>query len=201
MADRKMRAFACGVAKTVGERQVRVVVSTPTVDRVGDVVEVGGIDLTEYRRNPIVLCQHDHDEPVARCVEIEVVSGRLEALVQFPPIGTSTKADETYGLIKAGVLNAVSIGFIPREWSDLNDKDPWGGRRYSASEMIEFSIVSVPANPDALIIERAVGGILEADHGSPLVLDSAVTDTFAVDEQRAGEIRALEIRWLEIAAG
>jgi len=67
--------------------------------------------------------------------------------------------------------------------------------------MIEFSIVSVPANPDALIIERSVGGVFSAHHEPQPMPDSAVVDTFTVDEQRAGEIRALEIRWLEIAAG
>lgn len=160
MTEKQVRAFAGGVTKAVGERQVRVVVSTPTVDRSGDVVEVGGIDLTAYRKNPVVLYQHDHDEPVARCVEIGLKEAALEAVVQFPPEGTSAKADEVYGLIKAGVINAASIGFLPKEYSYIDPKEPWNGRRFSSCEMLEFSFVSVPCNPDALIVER---GLLAAE--------------------------------------
>jgi uncharacterized protein len=154
MTEKSLNAYAGGVTKAVGDRQVRVVVSTASVDRHGDIVEITGIELENYRKNPVVLCQHDHDEPIARCVQVGIVNGRLEALVQFPDEGVSSKSDEVYGLVKAGVLNAVSIGFIPMEWSFLDDKNPWEGRRFSRCEMIEFSIVSVPANADALIIER-----------------------------------------------
>jgi len=160
MTDKQVRAFAGGVTKAVGERQVRVVVSTPTVDRSGDVVEVAGIDLTAYRNNPVVLYQHDHDEPVARCIEIGLKGAALEALVQFPPEKTAEKSDEVYGLIKAGVINAASIGFIPKEYDYIDPKEPWSGRRFSSCEMLEFSFVSVPCNPDALIVER---GLLAAE--------------------------------------
>jgi HK97 family phage prohead protease len=154
----QMRAFEGGVTKAVADRQVRAIVSTPRTDRAGDVVEVTGIDLTEYRKNPVVLFAHDHGDPVARCAEIDVVDGALQALVQFPPEGTSRQADEVYGLIKAGVINATSVGFMPKEWSYLDDKAPWGGRRYASVELVEFSFVSVPANPDALVIERSLTG-------------------------------------------
>lgn len=160
MTDMQVRAFAGGVTKAVGERQVRVVVSTPTVDRSGDIVEVAGIDLTAYRKNPVVLYQHDHDEPVARCIEIDLKGAALEALVQFPPEKTAEKSDEVYGLIKAGVINAASIGFIPKEYGYIDPKEPWRGRRFSSCEMLEFSFVSVPCNPDALIVER---GLLAAE--------------------------------------
>lgn len=160
MADTQVRAFAGGVTKAVGERQVRVVVSTPTVDRSGDIVEVAGIDLTAYRKNPVVLYQHDHDEPVARCAEIGLNGAALEALVQFPPEGTSAKSDEVYGLIKAGVINASSIGFLPKDFTYVDPKEPWNGRRFSSCEMLEFSFVSVPCNPEALIVER---GLLAAE--------------------------------------
>ena len=148
------REYVGGIAKAVGKRQVRVVVSTSRLDRDGDIIEVTGIDLEAFRSNPIVLNQHRRDEPIARCVEIGVKGDALEALVQFPDKGISPKSDEVYGLIQAEVLNAVSIGIIPREWSNINDDKPWLGKRYSTSEMVEFSVVSVPANADALIVER-----------------------------------------------
>ncbi|MEP3114917.1 HK97 family phage prohead protease [Nisaea sp.] len=148
------REYVGGIAKAVGERQVRVVVSTSTLDRDGDIIEIKGIDLAPYRLNPIVLNQHRRGEPIARCTEISTKGDTLEALVQFPEEGVSAKSDEVYGLIKAEILNAVSIGIIPHEWSNMDDKEPWRGKRYIKSEMIEFSVVSVPANSEALIVER-----------------------------------------------
>lgn len=176
----KVLAFAGGVTKVVGERQVRVIVSTATPDRHGDIVEIKGIELENYRRNPVVLFMHDHDEPIARCPEIGVKNGRLEAVVQFPEEGVSKKADEVYGLIKAGVLNAVSIGFMPLEWSNLDDKQPWAGRRFIKADMLEFSIVSVPANAEALIVER---GALSAEQQIALARANLV----AAEEQQAVE--------------
>ena len=143
-----------GVTKAVGERQIRVIVSTADVDRAGDIIDPNGIDFTAYRKNPVVLYQHEHDEPIARSIEIGVVNGRVEALVQFPDEGKAEKSDEVYNLIKAGVLNAVSIGFIPHESISLDPKDSWGPKRYTKCEMLEVSVVSVPANSAALIIER-----------------------------------------------
>src|SRR4051812_46429070 len=44
---------------TLGDRQVRAIVSTAAPDRMGDVVVQAGIDLKHYRANPVVLWQHD----------------------------------------------------------------------------------------------------------------------------------------------
>jgi len=146
------------VVKSIGERQVRVIASTATIDRSGDIVVAEGIKLDRFRQNPVVLWMHDHQKPIARCVEIGVKAGKLEALVQFPAEGTCEKSDEVYALIKAGIVNATSIGFMPGEWSPIDPDRAYGPRKYLSSELLEFSFVSVPANPDALIIERGLLG-------------------------------------------
>lgn len=155
MAEKQVRAFFGGVAKEIGDRQIRVIVSTGGVDRHGDIVEVEGIDLAPYQANPVVLFMHDHKQPIARS-SIQISNGRLEAVAQFPEPGVSAKSDEIYGLIKAGVISAASIGFLPKEWSYMDDKSPWNGRKFTKSEMIEFSFVSVPANAEALVTERSL---------------------------------------------
>ena len=136
----------------LGERQVRVVASTPGIDRAGDVVVAEGIDLAAYKGNPVILWNHDPGSPIARCIDIGVVDGQLEAVAQFPPEGTDALADRVYGLIKAGVVNATSIGFNPVEETPLKG----GGVTVKRSELWEFSFVSVPANPDALVVERSL---------------------------------------------
>jgi phage head maturation protease len=57
-----------------------------------------------------------------------------------------------YGLIKAGVINSTSIGFIPIECDWIGpDKSI---RRWTKSELIEFAFVSTPAQPQALLALR-----------------------------------------------
>ena len=143
-----------GLMKSVGARQIRVIVSTADVDRVGDIVNPHGIDFTAYKTNPVILFQHDHNEPIAKCVSIGVESDQVVALIQFPEEGTSAKSDEVYALIKAGVLNAISIGFAPKSWEPIKGSR---GQRFTTCEMLEASVVSVPANANALIIERKIG--------------------------------------------
>jgi HK97 family phage prohead protease len=150
----------------VGERQVRVIVSDATPDRYGDVIEPGGIRLANFRLNPVVLREHDVNAPIARCTEIGLQNGiqggdQLVALVEFPPAGTSKRGDETLALLKAGVLSAVSIGFLVIKGEPIP-----GGFRYFDTEMLEFSVVSIPANPGALVTERAWPGVDRVTRGS-----------------------------------
>jgi len=154
--------------KALGDRQVRVIVSTESLDRDGDIIVAEGINLDEYRKNPVILWMHNHFSPIAKAEDVAVKNGQLEALIQFPPEGVDMESDRVYGLIKAGVLNATSIGFIPGEWTAMDPERPYGGRKYLTSEMYEFSIVSVGSNRDALVIERDHKGALTSEEQSEL---------------------------------
>lgn len=121
--------------------------STESIDRDGDVLVADGADLTNYRRNPVVMYAHDYsDLPVAKAIDIQSVPGvGLRAKIQFPPLGISPKADTVRGLWAARFLNAASVGFVPKQ------AEPNGtGQRFTQWEMLEFSIVPIPANADAL---------------------------------------------------
>ena len=149
-------------AGTVGERQVRVVASDGSIDRMGDVLVPGGVILDEYRRNPIILAQHDPQQPIARCASIGVEGSAVVALIEFPPAGTSEKADEYLALLKARVLGAVSVGFLPRAWEPIKG----GGLKFTSWELLELSVVSVPANANALVTERALRRAEETASGN-----------------------------------
>lgn len=138
------------------QRLVTVICSTGEPDRMGDVIVQSGIDLTAYRKNPIVLWGHSSDTPVARTIEIDVKDGKLQATVQFPPEGDDEDSDWVYGKIKAGIVNATSVGFIPTDYEPLDLKQPWSGFKFSKSELLEFSFVSVPANAGCLIVGRSL---------------------------------------------
>jgi HK97 family phage prohead protease len=151
------RAVTGHVAKfltTVGERQIRVIASDATPDRMGDVLEAKGCQLDDFRQNPVMLAQHDADKPIGRWPSIEVKNGRLEALGEFAPEGVSELADEYCRLAKAGIIRAVSVGFIPIEYEPRRG----GGYLFKRWDLLELSLVSVPANPNALVIERRLSG-------------------------------------------
>jgi HK97 family phage prohead protease len=137
-------------------REVTVICSTESVDRIGDVVVQNGIDLRNFQKNPVVLWGHDSDRPVARATSIGVINGKLQATVQFPSPGEDPDADWVYGKVKNRLVNAVSIGFLPREWEPVDPKEPWDGYRFTESELCEFSFVSVPMNAEALIVGRSI---------------------------------------------
>lgn len=146
---RKFLPSAVVEDKTLGDRQIRVVVSTPTPDRVKDVLEPTGIDVSSYRANPIVLADHDRTAPIGTA-EIEIKSDRVEAVITFAPAGASAKADEYCALAKAGVLNTVSPGFIEKDASPMKG----GGVHVKKWELLELSLVTVPCNAEATVIER-----------------------------------------------
>lgn len=150
------KALGAATEALADARQVLVTCSTAAIDRVGDIVEQAGIDVSNFARLKTVLWNHDQNRPIAKAVTVSIVGDHLEALVEFPPEGVSKLADETYGLIKAGVINAVSIGFLPTEGKALDGKDPKKGMRITKCELLELSFVSVPANPNAEIMERAM---------------------------------------------
>ena len=126
-------------------------------DRDGDIVRAAGVHLDNFRNNPVVLFAHnDHDLPVARSLEERVLPGKgIVARFQFPPPGTSARADEIHRLWAAGYLNAVSIRFMPIKYEDLETEDEQdeyrgAGKDFQEWELIEYSIVPLPANQDAL---------------------------------------------------
>lgn len=132
-----------------GTRAARCVCSTESIDRQGDVVVQAGWQLQQYRQNPVVLFAHDSTKPIAHCSDIGVVANRLEATITFPPPGASSTSDWAWAMIQANALKAVSVGFTIGAATPI----PGGrGSRITSATLLELSIVSVPANADALIV-------------------------------------------------
>jgi HK97 family phage prohead protease len=125
------------------------VVSTPEVDRYGTIIMPSGIDYTAYLNNPIVLAQHDSDKwPIGRCLGFAMNGENLEATIQIECITEEGK--KLNKLINAGYVKAVSVGIIPKEYEEKTI-DGQKVTIYTKSELVEFSVVSVPANRQALL--------------------------------------------------
>jgi HK97 family phage prohead protease len=159
------------------QRLVTVICSTGEPDRMGDVIVQNGIDLTAYRKNPVVLWGHSADVPIAKAIEIDVKNGKLQATVQFPPEGDDEDADWVYGKIKAGIVNATSVGFIPKDYEPLDPKQPWGGFKFVKSELLEFSFVSIPANSGCLIVGRSLLNAVDVPMLPSRAKSSGIKDT------------------------
>jgi HK97 family phage major capsid protein/HK97 family phage prohead protease len=135
------------------------VASTDSVDRYGDVIQQDGWVLSDFRKNPIALWMHNHDQPVGIWENIKVDGGKLVAKLKLAAQGTSTLIDTLRSLIEQRILRAVSVGFRPLKYEPLlNAKgEPTGGYRFLKQELLEISVVTVPANQEALATARAKG--------------------------------------------
>lgn len=130
------------------ERIIRGVATTPNPDRVGDIVEPLGVQF----KNPMpLLHQHDHDKPVGTVTFDAPTKDGITFEARLPKIDDvgplRDRIETAWGELKAGLVRAVSIGFrsIEHAWLD------GGGIRFIKSEVLELSLVSVPANADAVI--------------------------------------------------
>lgn len=140
-------------AKSIdGERKtVTAYVSTYEWDRTFEKFAPGAWDLTNYKKNPVVLWGHDGSTPpIGRAVDIKEDENGLYAVAEFDT--ASQRGSEIFGLYDRGFLNAFSVGFIPKSHSmeQVPGKQE-KGVVWTEAELLEFSAVSIPANPGAVI--------------------------------------------------
>jgi len=136
--------------------ELSYVLSDATVDRYGDIIEPDGWLLDSFRANPIALFNHSPNQPIGRWKNIRVEDNRLVADFVPAVTGTSQRADEINSLIEQDILRATSVGFRGIEFEPIDPKRPMAGIRYTSQELLETSIVSVPANPAALAIAKSL---------------------------------------------
>ncbi len=141
--------------KASGEDRTLIVkISTANPDRSNDVVMPKGVIFDNYQKNPVVAFAHNYSGlSIGKTIDIQKVDDGIVAQVEFVPKGVYPLADQLYEMYKGGFMNAWSIGFIPKKWSDRPD----GGREFQEWELLEYSAVLVPDNPEALTLLRSKG--------------------------------------------
>lgn len=135
--------------KDLGEGVFEATITTNEVDRHLETIDTEGIDTSNYMKNPVVLYGHDYEGlPIGKTLKLAEMKSKIKARFQLAvkeyPFA-STVAD----MIAGGYLGAVSIGGVVKQWSD-------DYQTIEKMEMVEFSIVPVPANPSALITSRSL---------------------------------------------
>ena len=120
------------------------VATTENMDRLGERVDFNGLELDGYMRNPILLFNHDKDTPIGAVKEVRREGDKLIVVFKF---ASTPKAQEVKTLVDEGVLRALSIGFISKQ-----QRREGNILVHSKWELLEVSIVTIPANPEALIV-------------------------------------------------
>lgn len=138
--------------------KVSFVASTATPDRYGDIIDQKGWQLDAYNKNPIVLLNHDSSQlPIGRG-QVQVKNDQLVIDVEFDM--DDPRAAEVARKTQKGFMNAVSVGFQPLQSAlraELSKDSPYYGKSgqfYKSAELLEVSIVTIPANGEATMITQ-----------------------------------------------
>lgn len=133
-------------------RTCTFIMTDETPDSYGDIVIAKGADLSRFDNNPIALRNHRSDQPIGKWSDVKTIGKRVEGMLTLGKAGTTSLIDETYRLMEQRILRAASIGFMPIEIEMMKDADGRALYEYIIHtwEMYECSVVSVPANPNAL---------------------------------------------------
>lgn len=133
------------------ERVIEGIASTPSVDRVGDIVEPAG---AVFKLPLPLMLDHDHRLVVGKVEWAEVTKAGIRFRARIAKIvdpgAAKDLVDMAWAFVKASLRDCVSIGFRPIEHARIEG----GGVRFISWEWYELSLVGVPANAEALITGR-----------------------------------------------
>ena len=133
------------------------ILSDATVDHYGDSIDPYGWVLDNFSKNPIALFNHQSSFPIGNWTNLRVQDNALRGHLKMAPAGTSPRIDELRALREAGILKAVSVGFIPLSSTARKDEHGYRiGENFIKQELVETSLVSVPANPNALAVAKSL---------------------------------------------
>jgi hypothetical protein len=144
----------------------RFVAVTDQPNRNGHAVTPQKMDVESFEANPVFLFGHNDGTGFGETPEVENILGAVEEIEKFDDrieIGVRfaehPRAQIARDLVDQGMLNAVSIGFMP-DFDDTRIETVEGEPIviFGAAELWEISLVPVPADPNALrIVQSAMG--------------------------------------------
>jgi HK97 family phage prohead protease/HK97 family phage major capsid protein len=201
MPDVSMRRDFMAPIRVAADRGFTAIITTSALDRWGEKIDPAGV---RWARSVPVLWAHRVSEPIGRTEQIVRDGDQVMASIRLASEGVSEAADKTYRLIKDGILNSVSVGGIPHRWE---------GNVVKEFELVEVSVVAVPANAEAEMLsvkgeaaeglspgeQRAVERYRAALKGNPqedLRMDrSGAVTTLRPTALRSSSARPQEPQW------
>lgn len=164
--NRILEGFLQETKNVDGVDQYVFILSTGRIDRHAEIVEVSGIDTSKFEKNAVMFYNHDsYSLPVGKWLNIWKDNGVLYGTAYFHEETEESKTIKK--LVDKGILKAVSIGFISkaREVKAASDLEPDVVAElleenknanilvHTKSELLEASIVTIPANSDAVRVK------------------------------------------------
>ena len=137
----------------------RMIATTPAADRDKDRVLPMGAQLDNFVKNPVLMYGHNYRDPwalIGKVGDLQVDAGGITFLPELrDPASDSDPMTVIRALWEQKLLRAASIGFTPTKWME----NEIGGRDFVEWELLEISIVPIPANQNALrLAAKAIAG-------------------------------------------
>ncbi len=139
-------------------RSAEFIASTDAIDSWDEIVEQDW-DLKRFLANPVILFAHNSWQlPIGKATRCEVVNAtgraQLECTVEFLSEKANPLAEQVWNSVQEGGLRAVSVGFRPGDarLEKRNGREVWV---LSQNELMEISVVPIPANPEAVAKMKA----------------------------------------------
>lgn len=156
------------------ERSARFIMSAEVEDRDRDIIVQAGLDLEEFRKNPVAFFAHrSRDFPIGTWADVDLIENgrpkRTEGTLKLMKEGVDGVVDRVAAHIDEGTLKAVSIGFLPKAVvkravpEEIKDPYYWPGYEIREATLIECSVVPIPANPAAMLKAGEEIGVLAKD--------------------------------------
>lgn len=179
-----MKQYAKAYVEEVKEngRITGAIASTGAVDRMGEILDPNGWDLRNFKKAPRLLWGHDARQlPIGRIIPTSIKvdnKGRLLFDAEFAE-NENPFAKQVADMMRANFLNTFSVGFIPKRRDDHNPDI------VKEMELLEISVVNVPANPEALASVEAAG--VFKDFQEAVKQAEETTDEAEQEEESEGE--------------
>lgn len=144
------RAYALIDVKSVNEEEriIEGIASTPSTDRMGDIVNPMG---ARFKLPLPFLWQHQHDKPVGHVIEAtstpDGIWFKAKLAKTDEPGQLKDLLDFAWQSIRMKLVAAVSIGFSPIKYAFLKE----GGIEFDEWDWFELSAVTIPAQAEATI--------------------------------------------------
>ena len=157
-SKKKLKAYGVLTVKRFDNeaRIIEGIASTPTPDRMDDVVDPLGV---KYSLPIPLLWQHDSKQPIGEVYELKATEAGLAFKARLAkseePGRLKERLDEAYQSLKLRLVRGISIGFRGLKHELMKG----GGILFKQWELLEISAVTIPANAEASILNiRALSG-------------------------------------------
>jgi HK97 family phage major capsid protein/HK97 family phage prohead protease len=186
------KAYSQLQIKSFDESQgiIRGIATTPTTDRVGDIVEPLG---ASYALPLPLHHEHDRKDVVGEVIEATATPAGIEFTARIAKDLTDQIA-EVWRRVQGGLIRFVSIGFRP-----LQSKAIQGGIRFTKWVWDELSLTTIPANPQAVITATKHQPIVIKTEREPMTLAEQVASFKAKKSAALSNMDALIQKGITLA--